>query len=161
MQRKVLPTVEEVLEGAKNIAILCDVENPTNVGTIFRSAAALNIDAVILYGSCSDPLYRRSLRSSMGCTFSIPWTFCTDLNAVKDKGYLFAAFALRDDSLTLSEFANKKTDKKAILLGNEGYGLSDEIINMCDNVVKIPMREGIDSLNVAVASGIAFYELSK
>jgi tRNA G18 (ribose-2'-O)-methylase SpoU len=161
MQRKELPSVEEVLEGAKNIAILCDVENPTNVGTIFRSAAALNIDAVILYGSCSDPLYRRSLRSSMGCTFSIPWTFCNDLNAIKNMGYLFAAFALRDDSLTLSEFANIKTDKKAILLGNEGYGLSDGIINMCDNVVKIPMREGIDSLNVAVASGIAFYELSK
>lgn len=161
MQRKVLPTVDEVLKDAKNIAVLCDVENPTNVGTIFRNAAALNIDAVILYGSCSDPLYRRSLRSSMGCTFSIPWTFCKDLSAVKDKGYLFAAFALRDDSLTLSEFADIKTDKKAILLGNEGYGLSDEIISMCDNVVKIPMREGIDSLNVAVASGIAFYELSK
>ena len=137
------------------------MENPTNVGTIFRSAAALNIDAVILYGSCSDPLYRRSLRSSMGCTFSIPWTICNDLNAIKNMGYVFAAFALRDDSLTLSEFADIKKDKKAILLGNEGYGLPDEIIDICDYVVKIPMREGIDSLNVAVASGIAFYELSK
>lgn len=161
MQRKELPSIEDVLKGAKNIAILCDVENPTNVGTIFRSAAALNIDAVILFGNCSDPLYRRALRSSMGCTFSIPWTFANDLKVIKDKGFLFAAFALRDDSLSLSEFVSIQTEKKAILLGNEGYGLSDDIINLCDNVVKIPMREGIDSLNVAVASGIAFYELSR
>lgn len=161
MKRRILPLADQVIENAKNIAILCDIENPTNIGTIFRNAAALNIDAIILYGNCSDPLYRRSLRAGMGCQFSIPWTICKDLNEIKEKGFLFAALALRDDSISLLELAEKKNTKKAVILGNEGYGLSEEILDLCDEVITIPMREGVDSLNVAVASGIAFYELSK
>ena len=159
MKRKKLPDVKEVLSNAKNIAILCDVENPTNIGTIFRNAAALNIDTVILYGNCSDPLYRRSLRAGMGCQFVVDWTICNDLSVIKEKGFHFAALALNDNSVSLSEFASKNIAKKAILLGNEGKGLSDEILNICDSIVKIPMREGVDSLNVAVASGITFYEI--
>ena len=159
MKRKKLPDVKEVLSNAKNIAILCDVENPTNIGTIFRNAAALNIDTVILYGNCSDPLYRRSLRAGMGCQFVVDWTICNDLSVIKEKGFHFAALALSDNSVSLSEFASKNIAKKAILLGNEGKGLSDEILNICDSIVKIPMREGVDSLNVAVASGITFYEI--
>ena len=159
MKRKKLPDVKEVLSNAKNIAILCDVENPTNIGTIFRNAAALNIDTVILYGNCSDPLYRRSLRAGMGCQFVVDWTISDDLSVIKEKGFHFAALALSDNSVSLSEFASKDYAKKAILLGNEGKGLSDEILNICDSVVKIPMREGVDSLNVAVASGITFYEI--
>lgn len=160
MKRKKLPDVESVLSNAKNIAILCDIENPTNIGTIFRNAAALNIDAVILHGNCSDPLYRRSLRAGMGCQFMVDWTSCEDLSIIKEKGFHFAALALSDDSVSLSEFASKDIAKKAILLGNEGKGLSDEILKICDSVVKIPMREGVDSLNVAVASGITFYQLN-
>ena len=159
MKRKKLPDVKEVLSNAKNIAILCDVENPTNIGTIFRNAAALNIDTVILYRNCSDPLYRRSLRAGMGCQFVVDWTISDDLSVIKEKGFHFAALALSDNSVSLSEFASKDYAKKAILLGNEGKGLSDEILNICDSIVKIPMREGVDSLNVAVASGITFYEI--
>ena len=161
MKRKKLPAVDSIIANAKNIAVFCNIENPTNIGTIFRNAAALNIDAVILHGNCSDPLYRRSLRAGMGCQFTIPWTSCDDLAALKDMGFHFAAFALREDSLTLEEFASENIEKKALLLGNEGFGLSDEILALCDSVIKIPMREGVDSLNVAVASGIAFYELTK
>lgn len=159
MKRKILPDTDTVLADAKNIAVLCEIENPTNIGTIFRNAAALNIDAVILYGNCSDPLYRRSLRAGMGCQFSIPWTFSDNLLSIKEKGFSLAALALSDESVTLSEFSESDIAKKAILLGNEGKGLSEEILKICDHVIKIPMREGIDSLNVAVASGIAFYEI--
>ena len=132
----------------------------TNIGTIIRNAAALNIDAVILHGNCSDPLYRRSLRAGMGCQFMVDWTSCEDFSIIKEKGFHFAALALSEDSVSLSVFASKDIAKKAILLGNEGKGLSDEILKICDSVVKIPMREGVDSLNVAVASGITFYQLN-
>lgn len=159
MRRKKLPDINTVLENASNIAVLWDIENPTNIGTIFRNAAALNIDAVILSDNSSDPLYRRSLRAGMGCQFSLPWTFSNSLSIIKEKGFHIAALALSDNSVGLSEFALKNYPKKALLLGNEGKGLPDEILKLCDSVVKIPMREGIDSLNVAVASGIAFYEL--
>ena len=161
MKRTKATDINEVLKNAQNIAILCDVENPTNVGTIFRNAAALNIDAVLLIGSCSDPYYRRSLRAGMGCQFMVPWTFLDRIETIKEMGFNLAAFALREDTLTLSEYADKKIAKKAIILGNEGFGLPNEVLNMCDSVIKIPMREGVDSLNVAVASGIAFYELTK
>jgi len=161
MKRKRLCASSDILRNVKKIAVLCDIENPTNIGTIFRNAAALNIDAVTLYGNCADPLYRRALRAGMGCQFILPWTSIESLETLKGSGFHLAAFALRNDSLTLSEFAVSDHSKKAILLGNEGYGLSDEILNICDSVIKIPMREGVDSLNVAVASGIAFYELNK
>ncbi|MCR4648858.1 MAG: RNA methyltransferase [Lachnospiraceae bacterium] len=161
MKRKKLPDVNSIIANARNIAVFCDIENPTNTGTIFRNAAALGIDAVILHRNCSDPLYRRSLRAGMGCQFAIPWTSCDDLNVLKENGFHFAAFALRDDALTLEEFAAENIEKKALLLGNEGFGLSDDTLALCDSVIKIPMREGVDSLNVAVASGIAFYELTK
>ena len=159
MKRQKLPDINTVLENASNIAVLWDIENPTNIGTIFRNAAALNIDAVILSADSSDPLYRRSLRAGMGCQFSLPWTFTDDISLIKEKGFHIAALALSDNSVCLSEFALKNYPRKAILLGNEGKGLPDEILKICDSVVRIPMREGIDSLNVAVASGIAFYEL--
>lgn len=161
MKRRALSSIDDVLSSTQTIAILCDIENPTNIGTIFRNAAALNVDSVILYGNCSDPLYRRSLRAGMGCQFSVPWTFCDNLSLIRDAGFTFAALALSDNSCSLSEFSSKAISKKAILLGNEGYGLNKDILDLCDFVVKIPMREGVDSLNVAVTSGIAFYELNK
>jgi tRNA G18 (ribose-2'-O)-methylase SpoU len=166
MKRRKLPSPEEILKSARRIAVLEDIMNQTNVGAIFRSAAALGIDAVVLTPSCSDPLYRRSIRVSMGTVFQIPWTFldCGSPDYVKklgDMGFTTAAMALRDDTLPIGDESLKKAEKLAVILGTEGDGLAAKTIADCDYTVKIPMSHGVDSLNVAAASAVAFYQLSR
>ena len=165
MHRSKLPTVRDVCENARRIAILEDVVNPTNVGAIFRSAAALNIDAVLLTQACSDPLYRRSARVSMGTVFQIPWTYIYDelqgINFLHELGFKTAAMALSDNSVSIDNPHLMAEEKLAIVLGTEGDGLSVTTIADCDYTVKIPMSHGVDSLNVAAASAVAFWQLGK
>ena len=163
MRRKVLPAVENALAGTKRVAVLEEVMNPTNIGAIFRSAAALGMDAVLLTPGCSDPLYRRSARVSMGTVFQIPWTFLPDnwLEVLHDHGFKTAAMALTDDSVSIEDPALQAEQKLAIVLGTEGDGLACNTIAGCDYTVKIPMYHGVDSLNVAAASAVAFWELRK
>ena len=170
MRRPKLPTVEEVCSGARRIAILENVMNPTNIGAIFRSAAAFNIDAVLLPPACSNPLYRRAIRVSMGTVFQIPWTFLggdeaswpgSGMQTLKEMGFKTAAMALSDDSVTIRDSRLLAEEKLAIILGTEGDGLADETIAQCDYTVRIPMSHGVDSLNVAAASAVAFYQLSQ
>jgi len=141
--------------------VLENVQNPTNVGAIFRSAAALGMDAVLLTPDCSDPLYRRSARVSMGTVFQIPWTYLeTDwLHTLKAAGFKTAALALRDDSLSVDDPILAAQEKLAVILGSEGDGLKDVTITDSDYTVKIPMYHGVDSLNVAAASAVAFWQL--
>ncbi|MBE6932142.1 MAG: RNA methyltransferase [Ruminococcaceae bacterium] len=168
MRRPPLPTVEEVCKGAKRIAVLEDVMNPTNVGAIFRSAAALGIDAVLLTPACSNPLYRRAIRVSMGTVFQVPWTYIGSeladwphpgIDKLKEMGFATAAMALSDDSVSIREPSLMAEEKLAIILGTEGDGLSDGTICACDYTVRIPMSHGVDSLNVAAASAVAFWQL--
>ena len=170
MYRPPLPTVEEICANAHRIAVLENVVNPTNVGAIFRSAAALNMDAVLLTKGCSDPLYRRALRVSMGTVFQVPWTFIENKNSVwpedgirclKNLGFKTAAMALDDNSVSIDNAKLMSEDKLAIILGTEGDGLSTSTIADCDYTVKIPMSHGVDSLNVAAASAVAFWQLGK
>ena len=170
MRRPKLPTVEEVCSGSRRIAILENVMNPTNIGAIFRSAAALNMDAVLLTPACSNPLYRRAIRVSMGTVFQIPWTFLggneaswpdSGMQQLKEMGFKTAAMALNDDSVTIRDPQLLAEEKLAIILGTEGDGLADETIAQCDYTVRIPMSHGVDSLNVAAASAVAFYQLSQ
>lgn len=163
MRRTSLPSVEDVCNTATRIAILENVMNPTNVGAIFRSAAALNIDAVLLTTACSNPLYRRAIRVSMGTVFQIPWTFIDskDLSLIKNMGFKTAAMALNDNSISIDDSRLLSEDKLAIVLGSEGDGLSDATIAECDYTVKIPMSHGVDSLNVAAASAVAFWQLTR
>jgi tRNA G18 (ribose-2'-O)-methylase SpoU len=163
MYRPKLPTVEAVCEGARRIAVLEDVVNPTNVGAIFRSAAALNMDAVLLTGACSNPLYRRAIRVSMGTVFQIPWTFLDErgIGALRDLGFQTAAMALTDASIPIDDERLLSVEKLAIILGTEGDGLSPTTITSCDYTIRIPMSHGVDSLNVAAASAVAFYQLGK
>lgn len=218
MYRKPLPGIREICENASRIAVLYDVENPTNVGAIFRNAAALGIDAVLLTRSCADPLYRRSLRVSLGTVLMLPWTVIADtghdsscrnefasretscrsektvpgslcmsgdtsqvdacgdgntsretsfgngnscVRLLHDLGFTTVAMALRDNSLTPDDPGLKKPEKAAVILGNESFGLPDEVIGECDKTVMIPMQNGVDSLNVAAASAIAFWEFMK
>ena len=163
MKRPQLPTAEDVLKDARRVVVLDSVMNPTNVGAIFRSAAALGMDAVLLTPGCSNPLYRRSARVSMGTVFQIPWTFLDEnwIGQLKDLGFKTAAMALRSDSVTISDPILAAQDKLAVILGTEGDGLADSTIENCDYTVLIPMYHGVDSLNVAAASAVAFYELSK
>ena len=170
MRRRPLPSLEEVLSGASRIAVLEDVMNPTNVGAIFRSAAALGMDAVLLTPSCSDPLYRRAVRVSMGTVFQIPWTHIgeelTDwphpgLERLRELGFKTAAMALRDDSVPIDDPGLMAEEKLAVVLGTEGEGLADGTIADCDYTVRIPMSHGVDSLNVAAASAVAFWQLSR
>lgn len=170
MRRKELPTVEEVCTGARRIAILENVMNPTNVGAIFRSAAALNMDAILLTSACSDPLYRRAIRVSMGTVFQIPWTYLgsnsTDwpqpgISILQQLGFKTAAMALSDNSISIDDSMLLSEEKLAIILGTEGDGLADSTIADCDYTVKIPMSHGVDSLNVAAASAVAFWQLGK
>lgn len=166
MRRPVLPTMEEICRQAKRIAILENVQNPTNVGAIFRSAAALGMDAVLLTPGCSDPLYRRSARVSMGTVFQIPWTFTPPwpqegMQLLKQLGFATAALALREDSLSIEDPLLASQEKLAVLLGSEGDGLADGTIASCDYTVKIPMYHGVDSLNVAAASAVAFWQLRR
>lgn len=161
MNRKRLPSVAEVCAKARRIAVLWDVVNPTNVGAIIRSAAALGMDGVICTTDGSDPLYRRAIRVSMGTVFQIPWTI-VDANGIqelKELGFCMVAMALRDDSVSLGDpvFAGK--ERLAVVLGTEGDGLPRDVINQCDYTARIPMKHGVDSLNVAAASAVAFWEL--
>lgn len=166
MLRPKLPTVEQVCANARRIAVLEDVVNPTNVGAIFRSAAALNIDAVLLTSACSNPLYRRAIRVSMGTVFQVPWTFLeqsteaeSELTILKHLGFKTAAMALKEDSVTIDNPQLMSEEKLAIILGTEGEGLSETTIADCDYTVLIPMSHGVDSLNVAAASAVAFWQL--
>ncbi len=170
MRRKALPTLEELCENARRIVVLEDVVNPTNVGAIFRSAAALNMDAVILTGPCSDPYYRRSSRVSMGTVFQIPWTRLTKeegtwpsrgMDRLHKLGFKTVAMALEEDSVSINDESLLSEEKLAIIMGTEGEGLSPETIEACDYTVMIPMSHGVDSLNVAAASAVAFWELGK
>ena len=159
MKRKELPSVKEILKDAKRVAVLESVMNPTNIGAIFRSAAALNMDAVLLTKGCSDPLYRRASRVAMGTVFQIPWTTIDDLNELKELGFKTAAMALCDDSVSIDDPELMTEEKLAIVLGTEGDGLAKSTIADCDYTVKIPMSHGVDSLNVAAASAVAFWQL--
>ena len=162
MKRKPLPEVREICKNKNRIVILDKVMNPTNVGAIIRSAAALGMDAVLLTKGCSDPLYRRSARVSMGTVFQIEWAILENdiLDEIKALGFKTVAMALKDNSLSIGDSRLAKEEKLAIIMGTEGDGLSDKTISKCDYTVKIPMYHGVDSLNVAAASAVAFYELS-
>ena len=170
MRRRGLPEVEKVCQNAKKVAVLENVMNPTNVGAIFRSAAALNMDAVLLTGGCSNPLYRRASRVSMGTVFQIPWTFIREkqedwiengIRRLHGLGFQTAALALSDDSVSIDDKRLREEKKLAIILGTEGDGLAEQTIAECDYTVKIPMTHGVDSLNVAAASAVAFWELGR
>ena len=166
MHRPAMPSAEEICKNARRIAVLENVVNPTNVGAIFRSAAALNMDAVLLTSACSDPLYRRAIRVSMGTVFQIPWTFIdekegTGIELLHNMGFKTAAMALTDNSVSIDDKNVKSEEKLAIILGTEGEGLHQNTINSSDYTIKIPMSHGVDSLNVAAASAVAFWELGK
>ena len=161
MRRPALPTVEEVCANARRIAVLENVMNPTNIGAIFRCAAALGMDAVLLTAAGSDPLYRRASRVSMGNVFLIPWTYLEAPwpERLRRLDFQTVAMALREDSLLLNDPRLMAAEKLAVVLGTEGDGLSDGTIAACDYTVRIPMTHGVDSLNVAAASAVAFYQL--
>ena len=168
LRRKPLPSVDTLCWNARRIAILESIVDPTNVGAIFRSAAALNLDAVLVTPTCCDPLYRRSVRVSMGTVFQIPWTRIgtahTDwpeagMAQLKQLGFKTAAMALSDDSVSIDDAVLGSEEKLAIILGTEGDGLSSQTIAHCDYTVRIPMSHEVDSLNVAAASAVAFWQL--
>ena len=170
MRRPRLPSVEEVCAGARRIAVLENVMNPTNIGAIFRSAAALNMDAVLVTPSCCDPLCRRAVRVSMGTVFQVPWTQIGSTAAdwpeqgmqqLHALGFKTAAMALTDLSVSIDDAALAAEPKLAIVLGTEGDGLAHTTIAACDYTVRIPMSHGVDSLNVAAASAVAFWQLGK
>ncbi len=167
MRRPKLPSAEEICRGARRIAVMENVMNPTNLGAVFRSAAALNMDAVLLTPACTDALYRRCVRVSMGTVFQIPWTYLEGswpedgMALLRRLGFRTAAMALREDTIPIDDPRLLSEQKLAVLLGTEGDGLSDGTIAACDYTVKIPMSHGVDSLNVAAASAVAFYQLSK
>ena len=159
MRRKALPTAAEVCAGKRRVAVVDNVMNPTNVGAIFRSAAALNMDAVLLTPACSNPLYRRAIRVSMGTVFQVPWTYVEDAAQLKELGFKTAAMALCEDTLSIRDPRLQAEERLAIVLGTEGDGLAASTIADCDYTVKIPMSHGVDSLNVAAASAVAFFQL--
>ena len=162
MHRPKMKTVAEVVEGKTRVAVLENVMNPTNVGAAFRSAAALNMDAVILAASCSDPLYRRAIRVSMGNVFLVPWAISKAPNIVDELhalGFKTAAMALNDNSISIKDNRLAAEPKLAVILGSEGDGLKAETVEKSDYVIKIPMSNNVDSLNVAAAGAVAFWEL--
>ena len=166
MYRKPLPSVEEICENARRIVVLEDVVNPTNVGAIVRSAAALNMDGILFTSACSNPLYRRAIRVSMGTVFQIPWTIMEaaawperGMQTLHELGFRTAAMALREDSVSIDDPALLAEEKLAVVLGTEGDGLAAQTIADCDYTVRIPMSHGVDSLNVAAASAVAFWQL--
>lgn len=169
MRRRRLPSAEDICRNTSRIAILENVVNPTNIGAIFRSAAALHMDAVLLTNGCSDPLYRRAARVSMGTVFQIPWTYFDKktswpedgMRTVKDLGFKTVAMALREDSYSIDDPELLAEEKLAVILGTEGDGLASQTIADCDYTVMIPMSHGVDSLNVAAASAVAFWELGR
>lgn len=169
MKRPPLKTVEEVTAGMRRIAVLENVTNPTNVGAIVRSAAALGMEAVLLNQACSDPFYRRAARVSMGTVFQVPWTYLENtetgkgmhyVKMLRNLGFKTAALALRRDTVSISDPCLAGEEKLAVILGAEGDGLTDETIDLCDYTIKIPMAHGVDSLNVAACSAVAFWELA-
>ena len=162
MRRPMLPEAADICRDACRIAVLENVMNPTNIGAIFRSAAALGMDAVLLTSAGSDPLYRRAIRVSMGTVFQVPWTYLPEGNwqgFLHSLGFKTAAMALREDSLSIADARLTAEEKLAVVLGTEGDGLANETIEHCDYTVRIPMSHGVDSLNVAAASAVAFYQL--
>ena len=168
MRRPPLPSVEDVCANARRVAVLEGIVDSTNVGAIFRSAAALNIDAVLVTPTCGDPLYRRAVRVSMGTVFQVPWTRIGSepsewpepgLERLRKLGFQTAAMALRDDSVSIDDPRLAAEEKLAIVLGTEGDGLAERTIAECDYTVRIPMAHQVDSLNVAAASAVAFWEL--
>lgn len=171
MRRRPLPTVQDVCKEARRIAVLENVMNPTNVGAVIRSAAALNMDALLLTPGCSNPLYRRAIRVSMGTVFQIPWTFLEEeetgnwpaegMAYLKELGFRTASMALRHESVEIWDERLRREEKLAVLLGTEGEGLMEATIRNSDYTIKIPMTHGVDSLNVAAASAVAFWELGK
>ncbi len=170
MRRRPLPKPEEICRGARRVAVLENIMNPTNLGAIFRSAAALGMDAVLLTPACCDPLYRRSVRVSMGTVFQVPWAYLGDdvsqwpepgMTRLRELGFRSAAMALREDSVSIDDPELMAEEKLAIVLGTEGDGLGDGTIADCDYTVRIPMSNGVDSLNVAAASAVAFWQLGR
>lgn len=168
MYRPKLPSVEEIISRASRVAVLEDVVNPTNVGAVFRSAAALNMDGIILTSNCSNPLYRRAIRVSMGTVFQVPWTFFekdswpqSSMELLRRYGFKTAAMALDPTALSVDDEILLRERKLAVVLGTEGEGLSARTVAQCDYTVCIPMAHGVDSLNVAAASAVAFWELGK
>lgn len=171
MRRRALPSVGELCRNAERVAVLEDVMNPTNVGAAIRSAAALNMDAVLLTPGCSNPLYRRAIRVSMGTVFQIPWTILTEeetgawpeegMEYLAELGFRTAAMALRNESADIDDERLRQEKKLAVILGTEGEGLRDETISRSDYTVRIPMSHGVDSLNVAAASAVVFWELGR
>lgn len=166
MKRKPLLTMADVCRDARRIAVLEDVMNPTNLGAIFRSAAALGMDAVLLTPACTDPLYRRCVRVSMGTVFQVPWAYTSaepadwpspGMERLRAMGFATAAMALRDDSVSVDDPSLAAAEKLAVVLGTEGDGLKNDTIARCDHTVRIPMSHGVDSLNVAAASAVAFW----
>ena len=162
MQRPTEPSVSEVLRDAHRVVVIDGVTDTTNIGAIFRSAAALGIDAVLLTRTACDPLNRRAVRVSMGSVFLVPWTWIDDIEEqLHAEGFTTAAMALTEDSISLDHPVLKAIDHLAIIMGTEGDGLAQEVITSADHVVRIPMAHGVDSLNVAAAAAVAFWELRK
>ncbi|MFF0990525.1 TrmH family RNA methyltransferase [Kocuria nitroreducens] len=162
MQRPEPVELEQLLASSHRVAVLEDIVDHTNVGAIFRSAAALDVDAVLVTPRCADPLYRRSIRVSMGTVFQVPWTrlqhWTADLQRIKDAGFTTAALALSEDAISLRELSARQDERLALVLGTEGDGLSAATVHHADLTVRIPMSHGVDSLNVAAASAVAFWE---
>ena len=162
-ERPALPPLEQVLTSARTLVICEDIVDHTNVGAIFRAVAGMGADAVLVTPRCADPFYRRSIRVSMGAVFSVPWTRTLDWQATRDVlhefGFHIAALALTDRSVSLKDFARERPERVALVLGTEGDGITNEAMNIADSVVRIPMRSGVDSLNVASASAVALYAL--
>lgn len=170
MRRPTLPTVEDLCQNARRVAVLEDIVDHTNIGAIFRSAAALGMDGVLVTPGCCDPLYRRSARVSMGTVFQVPWTRIGEaydqwpqpgLEQLRSLGFQTVAMALRNDTIDIDDPVLHQQEKLAIVLGTEGDGLKESTIAQCDYTVKIPMSRGVDSLNVAAASAVAFWALGR
>ena len=161
MRRPAERKVGEVVRGARRVAVLDSVVNSENTGAIFRAAAALGLDAVLLTRTCCDPLNRRACRVSMGTVFQVPWTWLDHYGQLKELGFKTVALALTDRSVSIDDPCLKKPGRLAIVMGTEGDGLSDSVLRQCDYVARIPMQRGVDSLNVAAAASVAFWELLK
>jgi tRNA G18 (ribose-2'-O)-methylase SpoU len=163
MKRPPLPALDTVLDHAKRVAVLDGIVDASNLGAIVRSAAALDLDAVLFSPTCCDPLNRRAVRVSMGTVFQVPWTVLPEngLQLLRERGFITAAMALVDDSLSMDDPKLKACERLAIVLGTEGDGLPKETIAACDYAVKIPMAHGVDSLNVGAAAAVAFWELRR
>ena len=160
MRRPQVPSVKEALKDARRIVVIDSVTNTTNIGAIFRSAVALGVDAVLLTRTTCDPLNRRAVRVSMGTVFQAPWTWLDDsIGSLHEYGFKTAAMALTDNSIPLDDPILKEADRLALVMGTEGDGLSQEAISEADFVVRIPMKNNVDSLNVAAAAAVAFWEL--